>query len=572
MKNKFSIILTLFFGVMLAQDCDAVDSSSYGDCTTTLGYGWNGSVCVQISGCNSNGDSLFNFYEECQITCELNIIIGDTNFDQEINILDVVSLVQYVLGNINYLDQQIEAADFNLDQTIDILDIVGTVSIILQAQDNRDTWEIISSDILSPKCGSSCHVSGEYFAQLSGLILTDGQAYNNMLNSIPSNNAANADGLVLISNEGGLLGLLRSFFWEKINIRNESHFSAEHPYYGEIMPMGGPYLTNGELNFIEKWIWEGAPETGKVADPSLLADINTYEYIDFEILEPPSQGIQLHMGPFNVETFQEREIFYYIPPLDDDIYIRRVEISMREGSHHFILHTYSNQTPSVIIPNSYEFRDLHDGFGNTNMSTLIQMNYQVFITGTQWPYMDYTMPEGVALKLPNTFGIDMNSHYLNYTDNQIEGEVYVNLHTVLEDEVDHVAEIMQLGNTDFEIPPGEHIITKDFSFNEIVANSNLTNQGFSKAAIFQLFTHAHRRMTRFDVEHVYPDGTSELIYTALDWEHPPILQLNDSPIVIEPGHKLRAIATYFNETNDNLYFGFLSEDEMMIVFGYIYGM
>ena len=315
MKNKFSIILTLFFGVMLAQDCDAVDSSSYGDCTTTLGYGWNGSVCVQISGCNSNGDSLFNFYEECQITCELNIIIGDTNFDQEINILDVVSLVQYVLGNINYLDQQIEAADFNLDQTIDILDIVGTVSIILQAQDNRDTWEIISNDILSPKCGSSCHVSGEYFAQLSGLILTDGQAYNNMLNSIPSNNAANADGLVLISNEGGLLGLLRSFFWEKINIRNESHFSAEHPYYGEIMPLGGPYLSNGELAFIEKWIMEGAPEDGSVADTGLLSDTTIFDPEAFTVLDYPAQGFQLHIEPFSVQANSEREILYYIPPL-----------------------------------------------------------------------------------------------------------------------------------------------------------------------------------------------------------------------------------------------------------------
>ena len=572
MKNNFFILLILSLGIIHSQDCDALDPNSYGDCSTTLGYAWTGSICVQVFGCDNNDDIFFNFYEECQNNCIPNIILGDVTFDQTINILDIVSIVQYVLGNIEYMVQQIQAADLNLDQTIDILDIVGTVSIILQAGDDRDTWEIINDDIISPKCGTSCHVSGEYFAELSDLILTSDHAYSEMKNTIPSNNSANENGLVLISDEGGLLGLLRSFFWEKINIRNESHFLAEHPYYGEIMPMGGPYLTNGELNFIEKWIWEGAPETGQVADPSLLADTEIYEHTEFETLEPPSQGLQLHMGPFNVDTFQEREVFYYTPPLDDDIYIKRVEISMREGTHHFILYTYSNLTPSVVIPDPYIYRDLHDGFGNTDINTLIQMNYQVFITGTQWPYMDYTMPEGVALKLPNTFGIDMNSHYLNYSNNQIDGEVYVNLHTLLEDEVDHVAEIMQLGDTDLTIPPGEHTIIKEFSFNQIVENSNLTDQGFSQAAIFQLFTHAHRRMTRFDVEHVHPDGSSELIYTALDWEHPPILQLNDNPIVIGSGHKLRAIATYFNETTENLYFGFLSEDEMMLVFGYIYGM
>ena len=44
--------------------------------------------------------------------------------------------------------------------------------------------------------------------------------------------------------------------------------------------------------------------------------------------------------------------------------------------------------------------------------------------------------------------------------------------------------------------------------------------------IFRLFSHAHEHMIRFDIELADNEGNSELIYTALDWEHPPILDIN----------------------------------------------
>ena len=51
------------------------------------------------------------------------------------------------------------------------------------------------------------------------------------------------------SDEGGLLGLLLSFFWEKININNESHYYSEHTQYGEIMPLGGPFFKKWRIRF-----------------------------------------------------------------------------------------------------------------------------------------------------------------------------------------------------------------------------------------------------------------------------------------------------------------------------------
>ena len=61
-----------------------------------------------------------------------NIIPGDINFDEIINVLDIVMLVNIILGaNQNIDDNTSYAADLNQDGFIDILDVVLTVNIVL---------------------------------------------------------------------------------------------------------------------------------------------------------------------------------------------------------------------------------------------------------------------------------------------------------------------------------------------------------------------------------------------------------------------------------------------------------
>ena len=56
---------------------------------------------------------------------------GDANTDSIVNILDVVSMVGYVLGNNELIGDAYENADSNNDGSIDILDIVNIVNLIL---------------------------------------------------------------------------------------------------------------------------------------------------------------------------------------------------------------------------------------------------------------------------------------------------------------------------------------------------------------------------------------------------------------------------------------------------------
>ena len=185
------------------------------------------------------------------------------------------------------------------------------------------------------------------------------------------------------------------------------------------------------------------------------------------------------------------------------------------------------------------------------------MQFHQFVQGTQWPNTFYQFPEGVALKLPANTGFDLNSHYANRTDEPIMGEVYANVHTVEESEVEHVAEILWLSNEDIFLPAGK------------VTTLEETFQFGRSINIIQLWSHAHEHMTEFKV---YIDGglrDGELVYFTNDWEHPPILQL-DPPLTLEAGMGLKLETTYNNFEDRPLEFGLLSSDEMMMLFGAYY--
>ncbi len=123
--------------------------------------------------------------------------------------------------------------------------------------------------------------------------------------------------------------------------------------------------------------------------------------------------------------------------------------------------------------------------------------------------------------------------------------------------VEREAHIFAMSNFEIELPPGEvTTLRRDFLFTE-------------RRHVFQLVSHAHEHMTEFRVEVIGGPTDGELVYFALDWEHPPILEL-DPPIVLDEGQGFRLEATYDNWTDRELNFGLLSEDEMMILYGYYY--
>ena len=58
-------------------------------------------------------------------------MLGDINFDGSLNIIDVVLIVNFILGISDFTDSQIILSDVNADNTVDILDVISMVNIIL---------------------------------------------------------------------------------------------------------------------------------------------------------------------------------------------------------------------------------------------------------------------------------------------------------------------------------------------------------------------------------------------------------------------------------------------------------
>ena len=432
----------------------------------------------------------------------------------------------------------------------------------------KSTWSVIQDSIFTPNC-ISCHDHGLYFAEQSNLILAEDTAYQELINVVPNNEAAAEDGLTLVGTDG-IVSLYNSFLWEKINAQDFEHFYDDHPEYGSLMPLGVDFLTNGQLEFIRQWIVAGAPDSGIVADINLLSDTSRFTLPDFEPLGVPENGIQLHLGPFEIAPQFERELFYFSEiDTSDLIYVNKVEITMSPGSHHFILYTYDEglfeETLLQNFPESDVYRDLRNLSGEENISTLIYMPWMRFITGTQIRFFQYSFPEGVALRLDPFYGFDMNSHYVNYTDQTTYGEVYTNLHTINPSEVSHVAEILQLNNTEFSLAPMETtVVNVDYWIGDEF-------EGYDDLNVFQLQSHAHQKNLEFRIYKISESDPDyrEMIYMALDWEHPPIINY-DPPIVFNSDEGFELEATYYNNTEDTTKFGFLSTDEMMILFGLFY--
>ena len=63
-----------------------------------------------------------------EIVCASNVILGDLNGDENINVSDVVLLINLILSN-NFS----EAGDLNTDQSVNIQDVVLLVQIILSS-------------------------------------------------------------------------------------------------------------------------------------------------------------------------------------------------------------------------------------------------------------------------------------------------------------------------------------------------------------------------------------------------------------------------------------------------------
>jgi hypothetical protein len=414
------------------------------------------------------------------------------------------------------------------------------------------SFDLIQDKILTKSCAvQGCHFSENdgTFAQ-HGLVLAKGKAYNNLYEIDPKNNEARNDGLKLVK----AFNAMQSLFYHKLNTDNSHHGGKN---YGSTMPLGSEPLYLGQIEFIRRWIEAGAPEKGNVADAKLLDDTTPSNVTPFEVLAAPTAGTgyQMKLDKFDVAPNFERELFVRKPLGNTETaYINRVQVKMRQNSHHFIL--YGFRDPNNLAPLN-QVRDLRNPDGSLNILTFQQMGNHIFNFGGSEANMDYTFPEGTAVAIAPNATFDMNSHYFNKGTSAIPGEVYINLYTTEKAKVKNVLKVLDLANNNLTILPKQKtVISKNFTFDKNIR-------------VVMLFSHTHKLGEKFEILIKGGSRDGEVVYTSTNWQHPE--KINYTPYIsLKKGEGLTSRITYNNTTDKLVRFGLTTEDEMGIIFGYYF--
>ncbi|MEJ1238378.1 hypothetical protein WBG78_09625 [Chryseolinea sp. T2] len=419
----------------------------------------------------------------------------------------------------------------------------------------ESSFGYIQEKILSRSCAlPGCHSSSQdaAFAE-HGLILSNGEAYANLVNVDPSNRGARADGLkrVMPSNPE------KSLLFLKLSCDP----SLRPGGYGSQMPLGRDPISSGQLEYLKRWIEAGAPEKGIIlADVGLLEDNAILCAEEFTPLEKPEPGTgyQLKIEPFTIKPNFEREIFVYKELGNaEDAYITRIQMRMRKNSHHFLVNTFDKKTPVDLLPQVGTVRDLRNENGSYIGETVSQMEYQLFAIASQTAEMNYQFPEGVALKMPAHQKLDVNVHYVNKGTTPIEGECYINVIQTDPSQVVHEAKAIYFSTEDIYLEANQKtIVVKEFVSKEPMK-------------VFMLTSHTHKLGEYFEIQIKGGTRNGEVIYASSNWHHP-LLKTYDTPLELAAGEGLRMVITYNNTTSRTVRFGLKSDDEMAIIFGYYY--
>jgi hypothetical protein len=400
----------------------------------------------------------------------------------------------------------------------------------MKVQDSTSTYSLIKSQIIQVSC-VQCHNTKD--ASINGhLALDSDNAYASMVGVSPYNTvAAKADSMLRI-----YMGHPEhSFLINKLS-------GLLEPGMGDQMPNGHP-LSAGKVNFIRQWILAGCPRTGSVADANLLKDSSNDLQAALVPLAVPAlgTGFQIHMPEYTIPAGSEREIFLYKNnPNTQTQYVNSMDIRMREGSHHFILWAVDGQAEGLT---DGQLRDRNDNEMSRNRD---------FTSGAQTLEYHYDFPAGVALALTPNKGFDLNSHYVNPTNQTMHGEAYINVFTTQASAVQHVATPFLISDNNFTIP-AHSTYTRKLKWPAQTVPTHL----------FMLTSHTHRHLISFKVWKQGPTG--QPIYSNLDWHEPTVVNMD---LVLQPGESLYSETTWQNDGSTPLRFGLTSEDEMNILLGY----
>ena len=140
---------TPWSGACVEQDVTGCDDLNQTECENTEGCEWEGSdntpgggICIESSIIDCNDYINENICESfgCTWSESDNLpnggacfdgLIGDVNLDDNRNVLDIIIIVNFIIGITEPSISEFQTSDINFDEQLNVLDIVSLVSLIL---------------------------------------------------------------------------------------------------------------------------------------------------------------------------------------------------------------------------------------------------------------------------------------------------------------------------------------------------------------------------------------------------------------------------------------------------------
>lgn len=254
---------------------------------------------------------------------------------------------------------------------------------------------------------------------------------------------------------------------------------------------------------------------------------------------PPGEGVQLVVGPFDVAAGSEvQKNFFMKLPVDQDVAIRRIQISYPTGSHHCNLFKSDKHQTEDHVEDTFDAvaYDLYDMFAAAQTGNL-----------------DWSLPAGVGLKLKKRQQLIIQTHWVNALTQKTptgHGQVKINLWFAKPESITSTLGMLFAINKNLDLQP--HTTSTERK------GVDLARLGFNQdAKLLAMTGHFHSRGKAFEVSRW--DGkdkavAGESLYRSENWDEPPFKTF-DTPLALKAGEKLLYTSTFVNNTDLVIKFG-----------------
>ena len=242
------------------------------------------------------------------------------------------------------------------------------------------------------------------------------------------------------------------------------------------------------------------------------------------------------------------EAYYCVyQTLTQDVWVSDYRALTPVGTHHVTV-GYSDPAPPDGVVSS----------ADSSTCTGLTLGTHMAFTATRGNAAPFSMPAGVAVRVPAGKQLVLNVHVLNATPQPLSGRTGIEVVRTDPSKVQHEAEILFANNTNLSIPPGASTQTGNCTLD-------------ADSTVFALIGHMHLAGKHFTTTAAPGNGPpTVLLDEDYNFDQQTLVSL-DPPAVLNKGDVVQTSCTYQNEGPDTLTFGeSTTKNEMCISIMYRY--